>query len=568
MKQLTGAQALVQCLREEGVKTIFGYPGGAVIDLYDELMNATDIEHVLVRHEQAAVHAADGYARVTGEVGVALLTSGPGATNGVTGIATAYLDSVPLVILTGQVPTPLIGNDAFQEVDIVGITRPCTKHNFLVNKKEELLQVLREAFHIARTGRPGPVLVDLPKDLIKSDIDYEEKKPLILKNYQPTYHPDPDQIAKACRLIMEARKPVLYVGGGVILANASDELRTVATKLDIPVTMTLMGLGAFPGDHDLSMGMLGMHGTYTANMAVSECDLLISVGARFDDRVTGKTDTFASNATIVHIDIDPTSISKNVKVHVPIVSDCKLALTAINDWFENENSVSIESEKERHQEWFGQIREWMKAHPLSYNDSDSDIIKPQYVVEMLDRLTKGEAIIATEVGQHQMWAAQFYKYNYPRHFITSGGLGTMGYGFPAAIGAKMAMPEKTVIDIAGDGSIQMNIQELATVKQHNCHIKIAILNNQYLGMVRQWQELFYNKRYASTAMEIAPDFVELAHAYGAVGLRATRKSEVEQVIREALATENTVIMDFHVSREEGVFPMVPAGKATTEMLLV
>lgn len=568
MKQLTGAQALVQCLREEGVKTIFGYPGGAVIDLYDELMNAEDIEHILVRHEQAAVHAADGYARVTGDVGVALLTSGPGATNGVTGIATAYLDSVPLVVLTGQVPTPLIGNDAFQEVDIVGITRPCTKHNFLVNKKEELLQVLREAFHIARTGRPGPVLVDLPKDLINSLVDYEEKKPIIMKNYQPTYHPDPDQIAKACRLIMKAKKPVLYVGGGVILANASEELRSVATKLDIPVTMTLMGLGAFPGNHSLSMGMLGMHGTYTANMAVSECDLLISVGARFDDRVTGKTDTFASNATIVHIDIDPTSISKNVKVHVPIVSDCKLALTAINEWFENESNVSIESEKDRHQEWFKQIRDWMEAHPLSYNNGDSDIIKPQYVVEMLDKLTKGEAIIATEVGQHQMWAAQFYKYNYPRHFITSGGLGTMGYGFPAAIGAKMAMPEKTVIDIAGDGSIQMNIQELATVKQHDCQIKIAILNNQYLGMVRQWQELFYDKRYASTAMEVAPDFVELAHAYGAVGLRATTKSEVEPVIRKALETENTVIMDFHVSREEGVFPMVPAGKATTEMLLV
>ena len=568
MTELSGAQAVVQCLREEGVDTIFGYPGGAVIDLYDELMNAPDLNHVLVRHEQAAVHAADGYARVTGEVGVALLTSGPGATNGVTGIATAYLDSIPIVILTGQVPTPLIGNDAFQEVDIVGITRPCTKHNFLVNKKEELVQVIREAFHIARTGRPGPVLVDLPKDLVKSMAAFPEKKAIKMQNYQPTYAPHHVQIDKACRLIMKARKPVLYVGGGVILSNASEELRALARKLDIPVTMTLMGLGSFPGTDDLSMGMLGMHGTYTANMAVSQCDLLISVGARFDDRVTGTLDTFAPNAEIIHIDIDPTSISKNVKVDVPIVSDCKLALKAITTWFDNEPEVSVNYEKSKHQEWFSQIKTWMELHPLTYNDEGDDIIKPQYVVEMLDTLTNGDAIITTEVGQHQMWAAQFYRYNHPRHFLTSGGLGTMGYGFPAAIGAKMAMPEKTVIDIAGDGSIQMNIQELATARQYNCPVKIAILNNQFLGMVRQWQELFYDKRYASTVMDIAPDFVKLAEAYDAVGLRATKKSEVEDVIKEALATDNTVIMDFKISREEGVFPMVPAGKSTTEMLLV
>lgn len=568
MTELSGAQAVVQCLREQGVDTIFGYPGGAVIDLYDELMNATDLNHILVRHEQAAVHAADGYARVTGEVGVALLTSGPGATNGVTGIATAYLDSIPIVILTGQVPTPLIGNDAFQEVDIVGITRPCTKHNFLVNKKEELVQVIREAFHIARTGRPGPVLVDLPKDLIKSMVAFPEKKAIKMQNYQPTYAPHPVQVDKACRLIMKARKPVLYVGGGVILSNASEELRALAHKLDIPVTMTLMGLGSFPGTDQLSMGMLGMHGTYTANMAVSQCDLLISVGARFDDRVTGTLDTFAPNAEIIHIDIDPTSISKNVKVDVPIVSDCKRALKAMTTWFENEPEVSVNYEKSKHQEWFNQIKTWMELHPLTYNDEGDDIIKPQYVVEMLDTLTNGDAIITTEVGQHQMWAAQFYRYNHPRHFLTSGGLGTMGYGFPAAIGAKIAMPEKTVIDIAGDGSIQMNIQELATARQYNCPVKIAILNNQFLGMVRQWQELFYDKRYASTIMDIAPDFVKLAEAYGAVGLRATKKSEVEDVIKEALATDNTVIMDFKISREEGVFPMVPAGKSTTEMLLV
>jgi len=567
MSQMSGAQAIVKCLLEENVNTIFGYPGGAVIDLYDELVQSPYLTHVLVRHEQAAVHAADGYARVTGEVGVALLTSGPGATNGVTGIATAYMDSIPIVILTGQVPTPLIGNDAFQEVDIVGITRPCTKHNYLVNSKDELVQVLREAFHVARTGRPGPVLVDLPKDIQKDLIDYESEKPISMHSYQPTYEPHMGQVDKACRLIMEARKPVLYVGGGVILSDASPELTDLALKLTIPVTMTLMGLGAFPGTHELSMGMLGMHGTYTANMAVAESDLLISVGARFDDRVTGKLDTFATNAKIIHIDIDPTSISKNVEVDVPIVSDCKQALTAMNNWFNNQQDISIEEEKAKHQPWFDQISQWQQLHPLGYQE-DGDQIKPQYVVEMLDKLTNGDAVVTTEVGQHQMWAAQFYRFNSPRRFLTSGGLGTMGYGFPAAIGAKMAMPDKICIDIAGDASIQMNIQELATAKQYNCPVKIAVLNNQFLGMVRQWQELFYDKRYASTVMDVAPDFVELAHAYGAVGLRATKKSEVEDVIKEALAVDNTVLMDFKISREEGVFPMVPAGKSNTEMLLV
>ena len=567
MSRISGAQAIVKCLLEENVDTIFGYPGGAVIDLYDELSTCPDLTHVLVRHEQAAVHAADGYARVTGEVGVALLTSGPGATNGVTGIATAYMDSIPIVILTGQVPTPLIGNDAFQEVDIVGITRPCTKHNYLVNSKEELVDVMREAFHVARTGRPGPVLVDLPKDIIKDGIEFEDKKPIRMQSYQPNYEPHMGQVEKACRLIMEASKPVLYVGGGVILSNGASELTELATKLNIPVTMTLMGLGAFPGHHELSMGMLGMHGTYTANMAVADSDLLISVGARFDDRVTGKLDTFATNAKIIHIDIDPTSISKNVKVDVPIVADCKKALTAMNSWFNNQQDISVEAEKSKHQDWFNQITNWQKLHPLGYQD-EGEQIKPQYVVEMLDKLTNGDAIVATEVGQHQMWAAQFYRFSDPRRFLTSGGLGTMGYGFPAAIGAKMAMPEKICIDIAGDGSIQMNIQELATARQYNTPVKIAILNNQFLGMVRQWQELFYDKRYASTVMDIAPDFVELARAYGAVGLRATKKSEVEDVIKEALEADNTVLMDFQISREEGVFPMVPAGKSNTEMLLV
>jgi acetolactate synthase I/II/III large subunit len=566
MGKITGSQAVVRCLQEEGVKTIFGYPGGAVLDLFDALMDS-DIVNVLVRHEQGAVHAADGFARVTGEVGVALLTSGPGATNGVTGIATAHMDSIPLVILTGQVPRPLIGNDAFQEVDIVGITRPCTKHNYLVSNIDDLVSTLREAFHIARTGRPGPVLVDLPKDLVAAKLIYPEKTSIHLSSYQPTYNPHPVQIEKACRRIMKAMRPVLYVGGGVILSNAGKELTELADKLTIPVTMTLMGLGAYPGSHKLSMGMLGMHGTYTANMAVAESDLLIAVGARFDDRVTGKLADFATKADIIHIDIDPTSISKNVRVDIPIVADCKNALTAINKWFDAEPSFKSLEQKERLKPWSEMISKWTAEHPLAYKENES-VIKPQYIIETLHKFTKGKAIITTEVGQNQMWAAQFYKFDYPRHFVTSGGLGTMGFGLPAAIGAQMAFPDRTVIDIAGDGSIQMNIQELATAKQYKCPVKIAILNNGYLGMVRQWQELFYNKRYASTTMDVVPDFVELAKAYGAVGLRATTKSEVEPVIREALRIKNLVIMDFKIEREEGVYPMVPAGKANTEMLLV
>ena len=566
MKKITGAQGIVKCLMEEGVHTLFGFPGGAVIDLYDELFDS-EINHILVRHEQGAVHAADGYARSTGEVGVALLTSGPGATNGVTGIATAYLDSIPIVVLTGQVPTALIGNDAFQEVDIVGITRPCTKHNYLVKKAEDLIPTIREAFHIARTGRPGPVLIDLPKDIVASLIDFPEKKPIRMQTYQPTYEPHIGQIYKACKKIMQAKKPVLYVGGGVILSNSHEELTELATKLNMPVTMTLMGLGGFPGSNKLSMGMLGMHGSYASNMAVAKCDLLISVGARFDDRVTGRIDAFAPDAEIVHIDIDPTSISKNVEVDIPIVADCKHALSAMNTWFSSEKESNIAEAAASHDPWLETIQAWDNKHPMSYI-TEGDIIKPQFVIEKLYELTGGDAIITTEVGQNQMWAAQFYKFNKPRHFISSGGLGTMGFGLPAAIGAKMAFPDQTVIDVAGDGSIQMNIQELATAKQYNCPVKVAILNNNYLGMVRQWQELFYNKRYAATVMEVTPDFVELARAFGAVGLRATKTSEVEPVIKEALATDNLVMMDFTIAREEGVFPMVPAGAATTDMLLV
>ena len=566
MTKMTGAQAIIKCLKEEGVRIIFGFPGGAVIDLYDELLDS-DIKHILVRHEQGAVHAADGYARATGEVGVALLTSGPGATNGVTAIATAHCDSIPLVVLTGQVPTALIGNDAFQEVDIVGITRPCTKHNYLVSNPADLVPTIREAFYLAATGRPGPVLVDLPKDVVASLLSYPEKKKIKMQTYQPNYDPHPGQIEKACKSILAAKRPVLYVGGGVILANASKELTELAHKLSAPVTMTLMGLGGFPGTDKLSLGMLGMHGSYAANMSVAKSDLLIAVGARFDDRVTGKLDAFAPHAKIIHIDIDPTSISKNVKVDIPIVADCKAALQAMNGWFDKSSEFNPAASAEHLQPWLAEIADWQKKHPLSYQEK-GEVIKPQYVVQQLNELTGGDAIITTEVGQNQMWAAQFYKFNKPRHLLTSGGLGTMGYGLPAAIGAKLAFPEAMVIDIAGDGSIQMNIQELATAKQWGAPVKVAILNNGYLGMVRQWQELFYNRRYSATPMEVTPDFVALAQAYGAVGLRAKTKAEVIPVIKEALATDNVVIMDFVIEREEGVFPMVPAGKATTEMLLV
>ena len=566
MSKMTGAQAIVKCLKEEGVDLMFGFPGGAVIDLYDELLDS-DIKHILVRHEQGAVHAADGYARATGKVGVALLTSGPGATNGVTAIATAYMDSIPIVVLTGQVPRALIGNDAFQEVDIVGITRPCTKHNYLVNDPKDLIPTIREAFYLASSGRPGPVLIDLPKDVVASMITYPEKKPVKMQTYQPNVDPHPGQVEKACKAMLKAKRPILYIGGGVILSNANNELTELARKLTIPVTMTLMGLGGFPGTDPLSLGMLGMHGSYAANMSVAKSDLLIAVGARFDDRVTGRLDAFAPHAKIIHIDIDPTSISKNVVVDIPIVADCKHALRAMNSWFDDYPEFDGKAMSEKHQPWLEQIAQWNDKHPLSYVD-EGDIIKPQFVVEKINELTGGDAIITTEVGQNQMWAAQFYKFNKPRHLLTSGGLGTMGYGLPAAIGAKLAMPDATVIDIAGDGSIQMNIQELATAKQWGAPVKIAILNNNYLGMVRQWQELFYNRRYSATPMEVTPDFVELAKAYGAVGLRATTKDEVEPVIKEALATDNVVIMDFHINREEGVFPMVPAGKATTEMLLV
>ncbi|MBW2568541.1 MAG: biosynthetic-type acetolactate synthase large subunit [Deltaproteobacteria bacterium] len=559
--KLTGAQILMKMLKEEGVDTIFGFPGGVVIDIYDELAK-TDIKHILVRHEQGAVHAADGYARASGKVGVCLVTSGPGATNTVTGIACAYMDSIPMVIFTGQVPTQLIGNDAFQEVDIVGITRPCTKHNYLVKRTEDLARIIKEAFIIAASGRPGPVLIDIPKDVSNTKITYKAPKKINLRSYNPTYSPNMKQLHKAVKLIKNAKKPIIFAGGGVVLSKGSKELTELAHKTQIPVTSSLMGLGVFPGTDPLWLGMVGMHGTYRANMCTGDCDLIVAVGVRFDDRVTGKTDTFAPNAKIVHIDIDPTSIRKNIPVNVPVVGDCKVTIGLINKLLDKEDLGGLKTKRKK---WFDQIEKWKSTTLLAYNQKN--IIKPQYVVEKLYELTKGEAIITTEVGQNQMWAAQYYHFKKPNHFITSGGLGVMGFGLPAAIGAQLAFPDKLVVDIAGDGSIQMNIQEMATAGQYGLPIKIVILNNQYLGMVRQWQELFYDKRYSGTNMEHAPDFIKLAEAYGAVGLRATKPEEVESVLRKGLSSSKTVIMEFMVEREECVYPMVPAGAAITEMLL-
>jgi acetolactate synthase-1/2/3 large subunit len=534
-----------------------------VIYIYDALM-LTDIRHILVRHEQGAVHAADGYARASGRVGVCLVTSGPGATNTVTGIATAYADSIPLVIITGQVPTHLIGNDAFQEVDIVGITRPCTKHNYLVSHVEDLARIVREAFHIARSGRPGPVLIDLPKDVAKASTLYTPPSGDVrLKAYRPNYRPNKHQLRKVAGLMAEAERPVIFAGGGVILSGGSEALTAFARRTATPVTCSLMGLGGFPGTDPLWLGMIGMHGTYRANMAVSNADLLVAVGVRFDDRVTGKTDAFAAQAKIVHIDIDPTSIRKNIPVTIPVVGDCRLTLEALNTLIGENLPQDL---PERRAPWLDRIDAWRRSHQLAYRQGDA--IKPQYVVEVLHRITGGKAIVTTEVGQNQMWAAQFYHFDRPRHFITSGGLGTMGFGLPAAIGAQVAFPDELVVDIAGDGSIQMNIQELATAKQWGAPVKVAILNNGYLGMVRQWQELFYEKRYACTGMEVQPDFVKLAEAYGATGLRATRPDEVEAVLQKGIETPGPVIMDFVVEREESVYPMVPAGAPITEMLLV
>jgi len=563
VKQLSGAQIFVDCLKREKVDTIFGFPGGAVLNLYDELFRS-DIRHYLVRHEQAAVHAADGYARATGKVGVCLVTSGPGATNTVTGLATAYMDSIPVVVLCGQVPTPLIGNDAFQEADILGITRSCTKHNYLVKSVKDLGRIMREAFHIAGTGRPGPVVVDIPKDITAEVTGYQPVLKVDIPGYNPTTEGHSGQIERALDLLVKAERPLLYVGGGIIISNADRELKRFAERFRLPVTMTLMGLGGFPGDHPLSLGMLGMHGTCRANMAISNADLVIAIGARFDDRVTGRIDKFAPHAKIVHIDIDPTSISKNVVVDIPVVGDARKVLQQILQILKKAKYTKVKTPKRT--EWLDQIEAWKREKALAYK-MDGEL-KPQYVVEKIYEVTRGEALITTEVGQNQMWAVQYYHFKRPRMLFTSGGLGTMGYGLPAALGVQVARPDKLVIDIAGDGSIQMNSQELATAVQYDLPVKVAILNNGYLGMVRQWQELFYDKRYAAVDSSAQPDFVKLAEAYGAVGLRATKAEEVVPVLKEAIATPKPVIIDFRVSREEGVYPMVPAGAALTEMILV
>jgi len=563
MKQYSGAEIFVKSLKHQGVEVLFGFPGGAVLNIYDALYRS-DIRHYLVRHEQGAVHAADGYARASGKVGVCLVTSGPGATNTVTGLATAYMDSVPIVVFTGQVPTLLIGNDAFQEADTLGITRSCTKHNYLVKDVGQLDRIIAEAFHVAGTGRPGPVVVDIPKDVTAATAAFNPPQKVSIPGYNPTVEGHLGQIERALDLIMKAKRPILYVGGGIIISGASAELRRLAERFTIPVTMTLMGLGAFPGNHPLSLGMLGMHGTYWANMAVSHADVVIAIGARFDDRVTGRVDTFAAGAKIIHIDIDPTSISKNVHVDVPIVGDAKRVLAQTLSLLKKPKYK--DTPKPHRKEWLEQIRDWKNQCPLTYEHNED--LKPQFVVEKIYEVTKGEALIATEVGQNQMWAVQFYTFNKPRTLLTSGGLGTMGYGLPAAIGAQVAFPHKLVFDIAGDGSIQMNIQELATAVHYGLPVKVAILNNGYLGMVRQWQELFYGKRYSYVDMSHQPDFVKLAEAYGAVGFRVTRPDEVVPVLEKAIGLPRPVVIDFRVAREENVYPMVPAGGSLTEMILL
>ena len=552
--KLNGAKILIEALKREGVEVIFGYPGGQVLPIFDALYDA-DMRFILTRHEQGAAHAADGYSRSTGKVGVCLATSGPGATNLTTGIANAYMDSIPMIAITGQVKSFLIGNDAFQEADVTGVTRPITKHNYLVKDVKDLARTIREAFYITSSGRPGPVLIDIPSDIQQQEAEFIWPEEVDIRSYKPTSFGHPGQIKKAAKLIGSAKKPLIYAGGGIITSGAYHELRKLTEKLNAPITWTLMGIGCFPATHKLSLGMLGMHGTAYANHAIMDADLILAVGARFDDRVTGRLDKFAPYAKIIHIDIDPTSISKNVKVDIPIVGDAKNVLGQL---IEDINKLPDTSE------WLRTIESWKKKYPLKYQDK-KDIVKPQYIIEQIYEATKGNAIITTEVGQNQMWAAQWYKYDYPRTFISSGGLGTMGFGFPAAMGAKIGMPDKIVFDIAGDGSIQMNIQELGTCVANKIHVKVAILNNGYLGMVRQWQELFYKKRYSYTAIT-NPDFVKLAESYGAVGIRVTKKEDVPKAIAKAISIDNVVFLDFKVEEEENVFPMVPAGEALNRMI--
>ncbi len=564
--ELSGAEIVVQALKDEGVEFIFGYPGGAVLHIYDALFGQEDVKHVLVRHEQGATHMADGYARATGKPGVVLATSGPGATNLVTGIATAYMDSIPLVILTGQVPTPVIGSDAFQECDTVGITRPCVKHNFLVKDRHRLAETIKKAFYIATTGRPGPVLVDIPKDITdpRIKIPYHYPKTVSLRSYNPTVKGNPRQIKKAAELILEARKPMIYSGGGVILGEASAELTELTRLLGFPITNTLMGLGGYPGTDRQFLGMLGMHGTYEANMAMHECDVLIAIGARFDDRVTGKLDEFCPSAKIIHIDVDPASISKNVPVDIPIVGQVKPVLAEL---IAQLKASGKRPDPEALSAWWEQIERWRAVDCLRY-DRNSSLIKPQYVIEQLWEVTRGRAYVTSDVGQHQMWVAQYYHFDQPRHWINSGGLGTMGFGMPAAIGVKLAFPEQDVVCVTGEASIQMCIQELSTALQYKTPIKIVNLNNRYMGMVRQWQEFTYESRYSHSYMDALPDFVKLAEAYGHVGMLIEKPQEVRPALEEAFRLKDRLVfLDFITDRTENVYPMVEAGKAQHQMRL-
>lgn len=551
-----GAEILIKTLTDLQVSTVFGYPGGAVLPVYDKLFDENGLNHILNRHEQAGTHAADGYARATGKPGVVLVTSGPGGTNTVTGIATAAMDSIPIVVFTGQVPSNMIGKDAFQEADIVGITRPITKHNYQVRDVGKLERVIREAFHVATSGRPGPVLVDLPKDMLNANCHYSGIKKVTCPGYNPVTEGHQPQIKKAAQLLSNAEKPLVYAGGGIILGEAWNELTALVERLNVPITTTIMGLGGFPESKPQALGMLGMHGNYSANMAISECDVLLAVGARFDDRITGRLDKFSPYSRKIHVDIDPSCIGKNVPVEVPIVGDVKSILPALDQL----------ATKPAIDPWWARIRDWQKNHPLRVPRCD-DQIMPQHMVEAISEVTKGEAIVVTDVGQHQMWAAQLYKYNHPRSYISSGGLGTMGYGFPAAMGAKLGCPDRTVFCITGDGGFQMTSCELSTVVEHNIPVKIAIMNNGCLGMVRQWQELFYDKRYSHTMLKNSnPDFVKLSESYGCPAFRATVPGEMYDVLNKAINIDGPVLMDFAVAEEENCFPMVPSGAALTETI--
>ena len=563
--ELNGAEIIIECLKAEGVDYVFGYPGGAVLHIYDAFYQQDDVQHILVRHEQGATHAADGYARATGKAGVVLVTSGPGATNAVTGIATAYMDSIPMIVITGQVPKHLIGNDAFQEVDSVGITRPIVKHNFLINDVKDIAETFKKAFYVATTGRPGPVVIDIPKDITAEKIDFEYPSQIEMRSYHPTVKGHHGQIKRAVDLIVNAERPMIYTGGGVIIGNGSEQLRTFTRSLGYPITQTLMGLGAFPASDPLSLGMLGMHGTYEANMSMHHCDVLIAIGARFDDRVTGNLEKFCPEAKIIHIDVDPASISKNVKVDIPIVGEVAPVLDAINAFLDKSPAQTNQAAIEK---WWLQINEWRAQDCLKY-DRDSGRIKPQFVVEELFKVTNGDAFVTSDVGQHQMFAAQYYGFDKPRRWINSGGLGTMGFGLPAAMGVQLAFPDETVACITGESSIQMCLQELSTCKQYALPLKIINLNNGYMGMVRQWQEFFYEKRYAMSYFDALPDFVALAEGYGHLGIKVEKPGDVRPALEEAFKQKDRLVfLDFITDREENVYPMIPAGAGLNEMILV